>query len=66
MFKIEKQSAIHPSDQFKLFPMMMLRQYARRSYAWHRAILGCFVQIRTAPAQQAAALGNRWKENSRE
>src|SRR5207253_10021250 len=36
------------TDQSKLFPVTVLLQYARLSYASHCAILGCFVQIRTS------------------
>jgi hypothetical protein len=42
------QLAIHGTDQSKLFPVMVLLQYARLPYASHCAILGCFAQIRTA------------------
>jgi hypothetical protein len=48
------QLAIHRTDQSKFFPVMVLLQYARLSYASHCAILGCFVQIRTACVAQAA------------
>jgi hypothetical protein len=40
MWKIGTQLAIHRTDQSKLFPMIVLRQYARVSYASRRAILG--------------------------
>jgi len=38
--------AIHGTDQSKLFPVIVLLQYARLPYASYCAILGCFVQIR--------------------
>jgi hypothetical protein len=42
------QSAIHRTDQSKLFPVIVLLEYARLPYASYCAILGCFVQIRTS------------------
>jgi hypothetical protein len=54
MSKIGMQLAIHRTDQSKLFPLIVLLQYARLSYASHCAILGCFVQIRTASVVQVA------------
>src|SRR5438552_348444 len=54
MSKIEMQLAIHRTDQSKFFPVSVLLQYARVSYASHCAILGCFAQIRTASVVQAA------------
>jgi hypothetical protein len=47
------QLANRPTDQSKLFPVIVLLQYARLSYSSQCAILGCFVQIRTASAMQA-------------
>src|SRR5258708_6834827 len=46
MSKIGVQLAIHGTDQSKLFPVIVLLQYARLPYASYCAILGCFVQIR--------------------
>lgn len=54
MLKIEMQLTIHRTDQPKFFPVSVLLQYARVSYASHCAILGCFAQIRTASVVQAA------------
>ncbi len=48
------QLAIHRADQCKLFPVSVLLQYARVSYASHCAILGCFARIRTFSVVQAA------------
>src|SRR5260370_10940767 len=48
MSRIGMQSAIHRTDQSKLFPVIVLLQYARLPYASYCAILGCFVQIRTS------------------
>ncbi len=50
MSKIGTQLAIHRTDQSKFFPVSVLLQYARLSYASHCAIVGRFVQIRTAAA----------------
>jgi hypothetical protein len=49
-----KQIAIHRVDQSKLFPMIVLRQNASLPYVSHCAIVGRFVQIRTASVVQAA------------
>ena len=54
MLKIEMQLTIHRTDQPKFFPVSVLLQYARVSYASHCAILGCFAQIRTASVVPAA------------
>ncbi len=48
MSKIGVQLAIHGTDQSKLFPVIVLLQYAWLPYAPHCAILGCFAQIRTS------------------
>jgi hypothetical protein len=48
------QLAIHRTDQCKLFPMIVLLQYARVSCASHCPILGYFARIRTASIVQAA------------
>jgi hypothetical protein len=48
------QLAIHGADQCKLFPVIVLLQYAGLPYATHCAILGCFAQIRTFSVVQAA------------
>jgi hypothetical protein len=48
------QLAIHRTDQCKLFPLIVLLQYARVSYTSHCAILGCFAQIRTFSVVQPA------------
>ena len=53
MSKIGMQLAIQRTDQCKLFPVIVLPQNARLSYASHCAILGCFVQIRTSSVMQA-------------
>ena len=45
---MEMQLAIHRTDQSKLFPVIVLLEYARLPYASYCAILGCFVQIRTS------------------
>ncbi len=42
------QLAIQRTDQFKLFPVIVLLQYTRRSYVSYCAILGCLAQIRTS------------------
>jgi hypothetical protein len=47
------QLANRLTDQSKLFPVIVLLQYARLSYPSQCAILGCFVQIRTASVMQA-------------
>src|SRR5712691_3383256 len=54
MSGIGMQLAIQRTDQCKLFPVIVLLQNARLSYASHCAILGCFAQIRTASVLQAA------------
>src|SRR6266567_5756323 len=54
MSKIEMQLGIRRTDQSKPFPVIVLLQCARLFYALHCAILGCFVQIRTASVVQTA------------
>src|SRR5713101_3832226 len=54
MLKVGMQLAIHRADQCKLFPVSVLLQYARVSYASHCAILGCFARIRTFSVVQVA------------
>ncbi len=47
------QLAIQRTDQFKLFPVIVLLQYNRRQYVSYCAILGCLAQIRTSSVVHA-------------
>ena len=47
------QLAIQRTDQFKLFPVIVLPQYTRREYVSYCAILGCLAQIRTSSVVHA-------------
>src|SRR5712691_13296528 len=59
MSKIGMQLAIRRTDQSKPFPVIVLLQCARLFYALHCAILGCFVQIRTASRRASCRVSSR-------
>src|SRR5260370_29595922 len=59
ILKIEMQLAIQRTDESKLFPVIVLLRYARLFQALHCAILGCFVQIRTASRRASCRVSSR-------